>query len=207
MFNFKKNKKAATIETYRTSAAALAERYDTIPPRVRDIDEVFLLLRNKAQPRVFEIGFGTGKEAYHILKRTNHYTGIDISPQMVELASSRVPGGTFILRDLEKLEYPKHVDIIFAFCSLIHTDRTKLKKVFDAMHAALVPGGLARVSFKWGPKYKEVTKRDKYGTRTYYLYSLEDIKKFPADFIILKSELSSAEGQQWLELLLQKPTI
>ncbi len=205
MFRSKKSKKEQTIETYRKSAEALAERYDHITgTRISDIEETFALVRNK-QPRVFEIGFGSGKEAYQILKRTPHYSGIDISEGMHALASRRMPRGKFTVADLEKCDYPKNLDIIFAFASLMHTEKAKLKKVFDAMYNSLVPGGLVRASLKWGPKYKELTKRDKYGVRTFYLYSKENIEAFPVEFLMLKCLVNEAEGQTWLELLLQKP--
>jgi len=74
------------------------------------------------------------------------------------------------------------------------------------MYEALNPGGVVRISLKWGPKYKEVTKRDKYGVRTYYLYSKEDIEALPAQFLMLKCQTNEAEGQTWLEILLKKPT-
>ena len=202
----KKDKKAQTIETYNKSAAKFIARYDEIVgTRLTDIEEAFALIKTKT-PRVFEIGFGSGKEAYQILKRTPHYGGIDVSEGMLVVAKKRNPKGEFMLADVEGFTFPKHLDIIFAFASLIHTKKAALSKVFDAMYEALNPGGVVRLSLKWGPKYKEVTKRDAYGVRTYYLYSKEDIEAFPAQFLMLKCVLNKAEGQDWLELLLKKPT-
>lgn len=200
----KKDKKAQTIETYNTSAEELAKRYDEIGPRLDDLEETFALVHIK-NPKVFEIGFGTGREAYQILKRTSNYTGLDVAEGMLEIAKRRNPKGKFILGDVEESEFPQHLDIIFAFASLIHTEKKQLEKVFNAMYEALKPGGVARVSLKYAPKYKEKTQHSPYGTRTYYLYAKEDIEKFPAQFLMLKSTIHNAEGQEWLELLLQKP--
>ena len=200
----KKDKKAQTIETYEKSAEALAERYDEAGPRAAFVDETFLICKTK-QPRVLEIGPGSGKEAYLILKKTPRYIGVDVSEELLKIAQRRNPRGEFIHADIETFEFPKHLDIVFASASLIHAKRETLSKIFDRMFEALVPGGLARVSLKWAPKYKEAKKRDKYGVRTYYLYSKEDIEAFPADFLMLKAEIEEAEGQKWLELLLQKP--
>jgi SAM-dependent methyltransferase len=202
----KKNKKAQTIETYNKSAKRLVERYDEMGPQIRinDLEETFALVKTKT-PKVFEIGPGSGREAYQILKRTPHYIGLDVSEGLLKIAASRNPNGKFILGDIEEFEFPMHLDIIFAFASLIHSNREHLEKIFDAMFEALNPGGIARISLKYSPKYKEVTKRDTYGKRTYYLYSKEDIEEFPAQFLMLKAEINKAEGQEWLELLLEKP--
>ncbi len=198
------DKKAQTIETYNKSASLLAERYDEIGPRLSDLDETFALARSKT-PKVVEIGSGTGREAYQILKRTPHYVGLDISKGMLALAQKRNPKAKFLLGDVEEFDFPKNTDIVFAFASLIHSDKKNLEEIFDEIYECLTPGGLARISLKWAHKYKEVTKRDTYGTRTYYLYSKEDIEAFPAQFLMLKCEINEAEGQKWLEILLEKP--
>lgn len=198
------NKKQETIETYNTSAKELSERYDAIGPRISDIEETFVLIHTK-NPNVLEIGCGSGRDAKEILKRTNKYTGIDVSAGLLEIAQKRNPEGKFILADAEDFSFPKQVDVIFAFASLIHAEKKNLEKIFDAMYRALSPGGVARVSLKFNEHYKEVTKADAYGTRTYYLYSKEDIQSFPAQFLMLKCEINTSEGQEWLELLLQKP--
>ncbi len=201
---FNKDKKAQTIETYNTSAEELAKRYDEIGPRLDDLEETFALVHTK-NPKVFEIGFGTGREAYQILKRTSNYTGLDVAEGMLKIAKRRNPTGKFVLGDIEEFEFPEHLDIVFAFASLIHTEKKQLGKVFDAMYQALKPGGVARISLKFSPKYKEKTQHSPYGTRTYYLYAKEDIEEFPAQFLMLKSTINNAEGQEWLELLLQRP--
>ncbi len=200
----RKDKKAQTIETYNKSAKALAERYDEAGPRVPFVEETFLLCKVE-HPHVLEIGPGSGKEAYQILKKTPHYIGVDVSEALLKIAESRNPKGKFILADIESFEFPKRLDIVFASASLIHTERKDLEKVFQRIHEALNPGGFARVSLKWAPKYKEVTKRDAFGVRTYYLYSKDDVQAFDADFLMLKAEVEEAEGQKWLELLLEKP--
>ncbi len=200
----RKNKKAQTIETYNKSAKELAQRYDEAGPRVPFIEETFLLCKAE-HPHVLEIGPGSGMEAYQILKKTPNYIGVDVSENLLKIAERRNPKGKFVLADIEEFEFPKNLDIVFSSASLIHTPQAALEKVFIRIFEALKPGGFARVSLKWAPKYKEVTKRDSFGVRTYYLYSKEDIQSFNADFLMLKVEIEEAEGQKWLELLLQKP--
>jgi SAM-dependent methyltransferase len=50
------------------------------------------------KPRVVEIGCGTGWFAERIVD-CGSYFGLDISPDSIELAQSRVPGARFLARD------------------------------------------------------------------------------------------------------------
>ncbi len=56
---------------------------------------------------------------------------------------------------------------------------------------------------KWAAEYVEKT-TDVFGTRTYYLYSEQDIEKIKGEFKILSSDLVEFSNQKWLEVILQK---
>lgn len=198
------DKKAQTIDTYNKSAKELAERYDKVGARVSDIEETFALVHTK-NPKVLEIGCGNGRDAKEILKRTNKYTGVDVSEGLLTIAKKHNPKGSFELGDIVDYSLPKGLDIIFAFASLIHVNKKDIQGVFKKKHAALHPGGYARISIKYNFEYSEVTKEDEFGTRTYFLYSKEDIESLVGDFVVLKNEINTAQGQEWLEILLQKP--
>ena len=80
---------------------------------------------------MLEIGCANGKDAMHILARTNEYVGIDISPEFIRLAQQKVPGATFKVGDVERFEFPSDLDVIFAFASLIHLPKESLQGVFS----------------------------------------------------------------------------
>jgi trans-aconitate methyltransferase len=197
------DKKRQTIDTYNTSAQALAEKFDRWGARLSDIDETFALIK-KENPSVLEIGCGNGRDAAEIAKRTPNYLGIDISEKLIELAREKVPTTKFEVADIETYIVPRNLDIVFAFASLIHVPKSNFQRILMQMLAALNPGGAVRLSMKWNAGYIETTKDDEFGTRTYYLYSQEDIAEMAVGFTILKSELSDLRRQKWLELLLQK---
>jgi ubiquinone/menaquinone biosynthesis C-methylase UbiE len=197
------NKKSQTIDTYNKCAKSLAKKFDSQPARTSDIEEVFLLI-NKKNPKVLELGCGSGRDALEILKRTNNYLGIDISEGMIKLAKEKVPEGNFEVADMTIFEFPRNLDIIFSVASLVHLDKNELMSVLKKSLNVLNPSGILRFSVKYADNYRELTKKDEFGTRTYYLYSKEDIEDIIDGYSIIKEEMETFREQKWLEVILRK---
>ena len=197
------DKKTQTIQTYNQSAQSFADKFDSLGARLSDIDETFALIK-KNNPKVLEVGCGNGRDAEVIYKNTTDYIGIDISEKLIELACKKIPQGKFEVADIEAYIFPHGLDAVFAFASLIHTPKEVLRRIFENIFNALNSGGLFRLSMKYSNPSSEVTKDDEFGTRTYYLYSKEDIRNLGSKFVILKNEMNELKGQMWLEVLLQK---
>lgn len=197
------DKKNQTIHTYNQSATSLTKKFDELGARISDIEETFALIQ-KDNPFVLEIGCGNGRDAAEITKRANHYLGIDISEKFIELANQKVPKANFQVADIETFTFPGDLDIVFAFASLIHIPKEALARILGEAQVALSENGVMRLSMKYADTYKETTKEDEFGNRTYYLYSKEDIKEVASGFKIIKSELNDFIGQMWLEIILQK---
>lgn len=197
------DKKVQTIKTYNDQAYALAEKFDAIGAKIKDIKETFSLL-DKENPSVFEIGCGNGRDAEEILKYTNEYVGIDISEKLIELARKKVPRAHFEIADVETYHFPKNTDIIFAFASLIHVPKEALKIIFERLSESLNPAGVIRISLKQSDTYMEVTNEDEFGIRTYYHYSVKDIQDITSGFALVKIESINLRGQSWLEIILKK---
>ncbi len=189
--------------SYNKSAERLASKFNNQGARVADIQEVFSLIK-KENSAVLEIGCGNGRDAQEIIKYTNNYLGIDISPELIKLANEQVLTAQFEVADFETYEFSGNWDIVFAFASLIHADKNHLTAILSKLHQSLNAGGIVRLSMKYANTYREITKKDEFGIRTYYLYSLDDIKSTAKGFSVLKSELMELRGQQWLEVILKK---
>lgn len=199
------DKKQQTIQTYNSSARQLADKFNALDVRVKDIEETVHLV-NKKNPFILEIGCGNGRDAAEILKHTDRYIGIDISEHLLEIAREQVPRGQFVVADIESYDFPAGIDIVFAFASLIHVPRESFKNIMERIFAVLNEGGVIRLFMKYSDVYAEVTKEDKFGIRTYYHYSKEDVIELTSRFSLLKNELVEFVGQNWLEILLQKST-
>ena len=207
MFNLKElnkmDKKVQTVETYNKSAKALADKFDTLGARISDIEETFALVK-KENPKVLEIGCGNGRDAAEVLKRTNYYLGVDISKELIRLAKEKVPGADFEVADIASFVFPKALDIVFAFASLIHVTKEEFVDILEKLYDSINTGGVIRISLKCSPVYKEVTEDGDFGVRTYHYYSEQDIQELAKDFSILKSEVLERGGVTWLEVILQK---
>ncbi len=197
------DKKSQTIHTYNTSARAMVNKYNSIPARTEDIEELFAHI-SKPNPFILEIGCGTGRDAQEISKRTQHYLGLDVAAPFIDIARAAVPGAQFVVADVEEYTFPENIDAVFASASLIHTPKEKLSTLFKRIHQALLPGGLFRLSMKFATEYRETTIESEFGIRTYYLYSQKQLEDMASLFTILRSELEEAQNQTWVEMLLQK---
>lgn len=174
--------------------------------RTEDIQKAFSYIK-KPNPKVFEIGFGNGRDAKEISKYTSNYVGIDLSEEMIKLAQKNVPELTFVLADLETYQFPKDVDVFFAFASLLHSDKESLENLFDKISTSLNDGGVFFLSSKLGEYHKETIDKEGHGPKTYYFYSPEEIEKIsPSNLSMVFREIQDFKGQKWFSVILQKTT-
>ena len=197
------DKKQRNIEVYNQTADQMAEKFSKIGPRIEDINKTFSKI-DKDNPSVLEIGCGTGRDASEIAKHTNSYLGVDISEGMLEVAKQENPDLNFEVADIENFDIPKDTDVIFAFASLIHLPKEELAKVLDKAHESLSEEGLIYLSMKGADHYQEVEKTDQFGTRTYFHYSLEDLRQLVQKFEVLEERVVEFQSQHWVDLLIQK---
>ena len=160
------NDKQQYTDVYNKQAKDLLKKYATFPARVEDIEMAFALLGEKENPFVVEIGCAQCRDGKEILNRTDRYLGIDISEEFIKIAKEEVPEGQFEVADAEVFEFPQGIDLIFAFASLLHSDKEALKSILDRAHAAMNLGGIFYLSLKSAP-YQKLVKKDQFGTRVF----------------------------------------
>lgn len=199
------NLRQETVDTYNSSARALADYFRGIGSRKKYIDKAFELAGNPTDPIVLEIGCGDGRDANEILKLTKNYRGFDISKEFINLAKERVPEGEFDVGDAVTYNYPKSLDIVFAFASLLHLNKTEIETVMKSVHKTLSANGILYISLKYAPTYKEVIKEDKYGRRQFFLYNPKLIQKLASTMYepiyVLRETIGHTD---WLEIALKK---
>lgn len=195
--------KTETINTYNTSAEALAKKFDDQGARTDDINFVFSYVGAK-NPKVLEIGCGNGRDAKEICQHTDTYQGIDISENLLAIARKNLLDKEFILADIEEYDFPTGLDIVFAFASLIHVPKESFKKIMAKLFSAMTPNSVLFVSLKHSERYSQVTKTDEFGTRTYWHYSQADIEELASDFSVIHISIQDIRGQVWMDILFQK---
>lgn len=197
------SKKEETIATYDTAALGMAQKFRDLGARVKDIERGFELV-GKENPNVLEIGCGDGRDAKEITRKTDKYHGIDISKSMIAVASEYVPNASFEVADAEEYSFPKELDLIFSFASLLHSNKESVEKVLKYAYDALNPGGIFYISLKHD-EYHEGSKTDEFGTRTYYFYTPELIKELAGEkYTAVFEDVHDLRGQKWFVIALRK---
>jgi len=131
----------------RTGYDRLAHRYDdfaeTVIPELKTRFLDMLEGQVESGTRVLELGSGTGRPVAERLTRRYDYLGVDLSPEMVAVASTNVLDARFIAADMRDLDFPaESFEAVVAFYSIIHVPRSAHASLFASIHRWLRPGGL-----------------------------------------------------------------
>ena len=91
---------------------------------------------------VVELGCGTGRPVGCALAQTFDYVGVDVSPEMVRIASENCPDGQFFVGDMTSLSFPDaSLAGVVAFHSIIHVPREYHAGLFQDVYRWLQAGG------------------------------------------------------------------
>jgi SAM-dependent methyltransferase len=198
------DKNRVNTEVYNENALAMATKFNKIGPRVADIQRAFELL-GKDTGKVVELGCGNGRDAVEILKHTKDFVGMDISEGMIKLARENNPGVDFQVDTIEGFNIPDGTDIIFAFASLLHLNKSEVKEVLKRAHEKLNDGGIVYISVKKKPYHEELVE-DSFGKRYFYFYQLSDFEELAkeTEYEIVHTDEQTLRGVDWLTIVLRK---
>jgi cyclopropane fatty-acyl-phospholipid synthase-like methyltransferase len=101
------------------------------------------LVLEPAEPssRVLDLGCGTGRPiGEYVLKRGFSLTGIDQSPQMLEVARQRLPEGQWVESALEEFAPVGRYDAAIAWDSMFHIPRMHHMGIFRQIRGVLPLG-------------------------------------------------------------------
>jgi SAM-dependent methyltransferase len=198
------NKKQENLKSYNENADRMVKKFNSLLGYPEEIKRIFSVI-SKDNPKILEIGCGSGRDAKEILKYTNDYLGIDFSKELIKHAKKFVPQARFRVADLDDLTFPQKLDVIFAAASLLHSDKKSLKKFFNKAYKSLNKKGIIFLSLKYSQKHKEERKVDDWGTRTFYSYNIKSVKEIAGKrYKLLSKETKELRSQKWLSLMLQK---
>ena len=141
-----------------------AEIYDALYSNKdysKETDYLFALLGDLSGKSMLDIGCGTGRYAEEFAGRNVNVHGIDLSPEMINVANDRrsilttstKKNLTYQVGDARNFESEQSYDVV---CSLFHvinyqlTDE-ELISFFSTAHDALKPGGVLVFDFWFGP--------------------------------------------------------
>lgn len=128
---------------------AQVERYlDPLANTPYPLEYAFHLLGNIQNKTVVDLGCGTGENMVPLAKRGGDVTGIDISPDLIQLALQRIAAANVNARTLVGSAYEtgfesESVDAIFCVALIHHLD---IPRVRDEMYRILKKGGVIILS-------------------------------------------------------------
>ncbi len=118
---------------------------------------------------VADVGCGAGRITAHLRHLDVDAFGIDLSPQMVEVARRDHPGLRFEVGSMTNLALADaSIAGLVAWYSLIHIPDDELGSVFDHFQRVLRPGGPLLLGFHVGDE--SVLKTHGYGGHPVHLY-------------------------------------
>lgn len=146
-------------DSYDSAAKAYAEHLAT--ELVHKPLDRHLLNRFAEEARgrglVADLGCGPGHVARYLQEQGVTVAGIDLSPEMVRVATGLHPGLELRVGDMNRLDLPDaSLAGIVAFYAIVHFRPAELSTVFQEVHRVLMPGSLALLSFHVGDEVVHV---------------------------------------------------
>ena len=124
----------------------IAFSYRDIPAEADLLEQVITQYSHIPVSTVLELGCGPAPHLAELARRGYQYTGLDLSPAMLEYAQSKADAvnasATFTLGDLTDFVLDEQVDFAFVLLGSLEARNTaELVSHFDSVSRALKPGG------------------------------------------------------------------
>lgn len=198
------NRYKETFETWNKVAELYQEKFMDLD-LYNDTYDLFCSAIGKMNPAMLEVGCGPGNITKYLLAKRPDFVihGIDISPNMVELARKNNPEASFSVMDVREIDQLKtRLDaIICGFC-VPYLSETDLVKLIQNCAGLLSDDGILYLSFVDGSADQSGYYAASSGDRTYFYYHQSDqlLKKLEANHFrklhILDKEYSKNDGTQ-----------
>lgn len=137
-----------TIETYNKAAKNYQERFMEMELYHDTFDE-FCALIKKENPKVFEIACGPGNVTRYVLSKRPDFQilGIDLAPNMVELAKRNNPSADFRVMDCRHIDQlDNRFDAIICAFGMPYLSKKECAKLICDISKRLHPNGVVYLS-------------------------------------------------------------
>jgi 2-polyprenyl-3-methyl-5-hydroxy-6-metoxy-1,4-benzoquinol methylase len=169
-----------TFETWNKVALLYQEKFMKLDIYNETYD-FFLNQLTHQKSKLLEIGCGPGNISHYLLTQRSEMqlTGIDIAPNMVELAKKNNPSASFHVMDCREIDQLTRLfdGIVVGFC-LPYINVTEVQKLLSDCSELLNPNGVLYLSFVEGENTKSGFQTGSSGDRVYfYFYELTEINR------------------------------
>ncbi|MDR1193658.1 MAG: class I SAM-dependent methyltransferase [Peptococcaceae bacterium] len=142
-----------TAQTYSRNIVAYLKGLANNPKRLYPLHFQRFISYLGSRARVLDLGCGPGLLAKAILDNgaRREIVGVDLCPEMVQVAKKLAPGGCFICRDIRGIDYPESAfDNIITSSLFYHLKPADLAVVAAKMTWTLKPDGIIFANFLAG---------------------------------------------------------
>lgn len=173
------DKYKTTFESWN-KVAPLYEKHFMDLDLYNDTYDAFCEAIEKSNPKILEIGCGPGNITKYMLSKRPDFDleGIDIAPNMIELAKKNNPNATFRVmdsRDIDQLE-AEYDGIICGFC-IPYLSKSDCSKLVKDIKNLFSEKGILYLSFIEGDYEKSGYQSGSSGDQVYFYYhDLESIQ-------------------------------
>lgn len=181
-----------TADTWNKIASLYEDKFMDLPYYNESYDAICSLVQTKGA-KILEIGCGPGNISKYLLKKRPDFeiTGIDVAPNMVELAKKNNPKAEFISMDSRDiLSLNKKFDaIICGFC-IPYLNKIDCQNLFNDCSKLLNEDGLIYMSFVHGNSEQSGYQTNSAGDRMYFhFHQREKVESWMIEsgFIMVKS--------------------
>jgi 2-polyprenyl-3-methyl-5-hydroxy-6-metoxy-1,4-benzoquinol methylase len=167
-----------TFETWNKVASLYQDKFMNLD-LYNDTYDFICNSINKENAKVLEIGCGPGNITKYLLSKRPDFDiyGIDIAPNMIELAKKNNPTANFAIMDSRQIDgiKTKYDGIVCGFC-LPYMSPTDCQKFITDCYDLLNEKGLIYISFVEGDPIKSDFQIGSSGDRTYfYFHNLNEL--------------------------------
>jgi ubiquinone/menaquinone biosynthesis C-methylase UbiE len=169
-----------TFETWNKVASLYQDKFMDLDIYNETYDFIcHIIIKSKA--KILEVGCGPGNITKYLLAKRPDFDayGIDIAPNMIELAKKNNPAARFSVMDIRQIsELKSEFDgIICGFCLPYLSQKDSTKLISDSYNL-LTENGLIYISFVEGDPNKSGFQFASSGDRSYfYFHNLEELKE------------------------------
>lgn len=195
-----------TIEYYDLTAKEWAANHDSQNFWDEELGTFHNLLPSG---EIIEIGVGAGRDAEKLIRMGYHYTGIEPSRSLYEIASRRNPSGLFSIQTVYDLAFPvDKFDGFWACAVLLHIPKEKIALALNTIHRIVKNRGVGFIAVKKGDGVQIETERvgKKMVKRQFVYYQDEEFQNILQDngFKVTQAETKPvSERTTWLDYFVE----
>lgn len=145
------SKTEKTIAAYNINAQKYSSKFEDFPAYKEKITSFTKAYIAKGA-RILDLGCGPGNNITTIrhLDPTCHFTGVDLSEKLLDIATKKHPDCTFYQQDIRQLQAETSFDVVIASFCIVHLHQRETEDVIAKISECLTEGGSLYLSFMEG---------------------------------------------------------